>query len=306
MHVLLLVAAIAQVLLASTPASPATSIRFSPDGSLLAIGAGNQVRLVPVNGGSERRMESRLLQVFAVVWSGDGKWLAIGGGTPGVSGAVEIWDPANLEPVRTVARGGDVLYALAFSPDSLRLAAAGADHRTAVVDVVSGETLFRLAGHVGPVLAVSYSPDGATIATGSADRSIRLWTSTSGALIRSLTNHNGAVQAVLFSPGGTTLFSASADATVRVWVPGNGRMKHILRGYDQAVLALDFVPSLGLLLSGSADGSVRLTHPDNGDLVEHLAMDANTWPQTVAVSTDGSTIAWADTSGRHVIRRIHR
>jgi len=282
------------------PPLPITSIRFSPDGRTLAIAQGNRVRLVAEH--SDRTIPSRLAQVFAVAWSGDGKWLAAGGGSAAVFGGVEIWDAASGQLVRTVARCGDLVYAVAFSPDSQRLAAASADQRATIVDLASGDTRFRLSGHVGPVLSVAYSSDGQWLATGSADRSIRLWSASAGTPLRALTNHNGAVEAVVFSHDNQTLYSASSDATVRVWVPSNGRMRRILRGYDQPVLALEFLASRQLLLTGSADGSVRLAHPETGEVVETIAKQASAWSQAVAVSADGAKIAWADTSGRHTIR----
>lgn len=279
-----------------------TAIRFSSDGNTLAVAAGNQVRLVPVLGGVERTLTSRLAQVFAVAWSNDNRWLAVGGGSPAVSGAVELYDARTLQLQRIVARSGDLIYAAAFSPDSARLAAASADQRVVVAAVSSGETLFRLTGHVGPVLAVRYSPDGASIATAGADRSIRLWNAAAGSLERALTNHNGPVEALAFSPDSKTLYSASSDATLRVWDQATGRMKRILRGFDQPVLALDFVPSRQLLVSGAAGGALRFTNPDTGEHIETI--QAAGWIQTVAVSPDGSRIAWADTTGHFNIRSV--
>jgi WD40 repeat protein len=162
--------------------------------------------------------------------------------------------------------------------------------------------LFRLTGHVGPVLAVTYSPDGAWVATGGVDRSIRLWNAFDGAPALALANHNGPVEALVFADN-QTLYTASSDATLRVWAPATGRMKRILRGHDQPVLALDYSARRGLLLTGSADGSVRLTNPDTGEVVERVTIEDAAWPQAVAVSPDGFRMAWADTSGRHAIVR---
>jgi WD40 repeat protein len=279
---------------------PITSARFSPDGTRLALAGGVQVRIEPAG----QRIVSRLGQVFGVAWSPDGKWIAVSGGTAGVTGAVELWSASDLGLQKTFARCGDLIYAVAFSPDSTALAAGSADHRAYVVDVATGETKNRLNGHVGPVLALAWSPSGNTLATASADRSVRIWNAADGSLARALTNHNGAVESVVFAPDGQELYSASSDATVRVWVPSNGRMKRILRGFEQPVLSLDYIASRKLLLTGSADSTVRLVSPETGDVSERI--DHHAWPQAVAADRDGSRIAWADTAGRYVIREATR
>ncbi|MBM3735486.1 MAG: WD40 repeat domain-containing protein [Acidobacteria bacterium] len=276
-----------------------TCVRFSPDGSRLAVAGGNQVR---ITGTVEQRITSRLSQVFGVAWSPDGKWLAVAGGTPGVAGAVELWSTGTFVLQQTIARGGDVMYGAAFSPDSKSLAAASADHRAHVADVSSGGTQKRLEGHAGPVMAVAWAHDGATLASASADRSVRLWSATDGSLLRALTNHNGAVEGLVFSAAGDELYTASADATVRVWVPSNGRMKRILRGFDAPVLALDIGPR-GLLAAGVADSTVRLISPASGEMVARLAtLESGAWPQ--AVATSGSRVAWGSTDGRFSIKEI--
>lgn len=44
-----------------------------------------------------------------------------------------------------------------------------------VVGLKTGQEVFALAGHTGPVNGLAMSSDGRTLASGSADNTVRLW-----------------------------------------------------------------------------------------------------------------------------------
>ncbi len=266
---------------------PIAALRF--DGDRLLVAGGNTIRVAPAPQWIPRTTAtSKLSQVFDVAVRGSA--LAVAGGTPAVTGAVELGSGF-------AARAGDSITAVTFAPDGARLAAASADHHIYIVRP-DGERIARLAGHVGPVLCVAFSPDGSMLATGSADRSIRLWDG-EGKLLRSLQNHASAVNSVVFSPDGQTLYSASEDATVRVWVAANGRMKHIYRGFDAPILAMAGALVRNRLVTAGADGGLRIVDAESGAIVKTIAGEAGAaWLHAVAVSADGKWIATGDAAGR--------
>lgn len=105
-----------------------------------------------------------------VAWSSDGKSVAVSGGT---SGFITHWNVLRPEPVNTIEIGAPP-SAIAWAPDSQRIAVAGQNTGVAVWDVSKGK--------VGPALpmpksigyAVAWSPDGKTLAAGGAGKTL-LW-----------------------------------------------------------------------------------------------------------------------------------
>ena len=75
---------------------------------------------------------------------------------------------------------------LAFSPNGAMLAAASADHTTAVWNVARREQIVTLRGHRERVLDVAFSPDGEWIATGSLDYTTRIWETRTGQNVATL------------------------------------------------------------------------------------------------------------------------
>ena len=139
-----------------SPAAPITALAFVPDGSMLIVGsqAGIEVRSWPELD-VDRRLDTELAHVHDLVFSPDGHWLAVAGGDPADSGTVEVrsW-PEGRQAFASRAYG-DLVYAVAWSPDSKRLACGSYDRTVGVHDAASGKLIRRLEGHSRAVLAVS-------------------------------------------------------------------------------------------------------------------------------------------------------
>lgn len=172
------------------------SLALSPDGGLLAAGAAG------VSEGSmwagelkvwDRATEMEVLSqpmpqwVNAVVFSPDGKWLAVGCGrynatgdptylgyTP-VSGEVIVYDVRTWRAMATLPHRFGV-YAVAFSPDGIRLATAGGEYAGGRGTDPPGEAYLwevpgwtrraTLAGLHGRVRTLAYSPVDGSLAVG--------------------------------------------------------------------------------------------------------------------------------------------
>ncbi|HXM59072.1 MAG TPA: hypothetical protein VOB72_26970, partial [Candidatus Dormibacteraeota bacterium] len=159
--------------LATLRASP-IAVRWSPDGSTIAVAASDdRVRLY--DPGLRELGEVPLPhQPTALAWSPDGRTLAAGDAT-GQLYVLDARDPARARVVRSLAGHRGEVHGLAYSPDGSRLASAGSDH---VARIWSAPTLAlsrTLAGDTATVWAVSWSADSRQVATAAADGTIALW-----------------------------------------------------------------------------------------------------------------------------------
>jgi eukaryotic-like serine/threonine-protein kinase len=212
-------------------------------------------------------------------------------------GALKLWQATEDPEAATFGRPGDSANALAFHPDSHRLAVGGGDRAVRVYDSRSRRELFTLTGHLAPVLSVAFSPDGAVLASASADATIKLWNVSARSLLRTLNGHRNDVRALAWSPDGRLLASASTDTTIVLWDPATGRAVHTLKGHSREVTGLAFRPDGHLLASSSRDRTIRLWNPADGALVRTLSRDGGDPLLDLAYRPDGAQLASASIDG---------
>ncbi|ULE33460.1 nSTAND1 domain-containing NTPase [Mycobacterium sp. IDR2000157661] len=201
---------------------PLASIAFSPDGRRLVIGGGNTVGLWDFE--THRPIGAPRIHgdlVHSVAFSPDGNHFVSGGMEAANNGTVRLWDAntGQLVKATTIGDAEPVVWAVTFSPDGQRIAAAGADGVIQLMDAHSLEKsgqAFR--GHEDTVAGLAFSPDGRKLASASRDETIRLWNVESGQQTGdALTAHTDDVDSIAYSPDGQRIVSGSADRTVRVW-----------------------------------------------------------------------------------------
>jgi WD40 repeat protein len=241
------------------PEGAASSVAFSPDGTVLASGnSGQPVHLWRL-GGRRRKRPTTLpgdTDVVSVAFSPDGMLLATGN----CHKTVRLWDVATRACIATLSGHGGWVHSVAFSPDGRTLATAGADHTVRLWDVAARKCVATLADHDEIVRVVAFSTDGATLASGSVDKAIRLWDVAARACVAILTDSFTSVFSVAFSPDGTLLASGGPDSTVQLWdVVARTRIA-TLTGHAKAVTSVAFSPDGSTLASGSHDKTVRLWH----------------------------------------------
>jgi WD40 repeat protein len=193
-------------------------------------------------------------ECIAMALSSNGQLVALGG-----IGLMTVCETATGR--RLVYRDPTVernsVNAIAFSPDSKRLALATNKDWVFILDAVTGRQQLAVR-HEGIVSNVAFSPDGLHLVSAGVDKTVRLWDANTGRMVRTLEGHGEGVSCVAFSPDGQQLASASRDRTIKLWDAGTGRLVLTLRGHTSGVLSAAFSPDGQTIVSAGYDGTVRI------------------------------------------------
>jgi FOG: WD40 repeat len=171
--------------------------------------------------------------VESIIFSPDGKLLAVGGGGDEADrGVVDLWDVekrAKMD-VRIGEHEGVAVkvMSLAFSPDSTVLATGGTDKNIELWKINPGgqsQLISKLEGHRFPVTALAFSPDGKTLASGDTSGIVNLWSIDSEQLMMTLEASNNAIEAVAFKVSSDnyskeyyeSLYTRDSKGEIRVW-----------------------------------------------------------------------------------------
>ncbi len=156
---------------------PVRDLAMSADGSRLAAGLFNGVRVWSLSSGDELVSFGRGT-VVGVAFDPQGNRLASCGGGPTV-----ISDASTGETLTELLIGQEdaVVRSVAFSPDGRRLAVASDDKSVRILILAKwknssvGRELTVLRGHEAAPVAVAFNPDGTRLASAAADRTVRIW-----------------------------------------------------------------------------------------------------------------------------------
>ena len=196
-------------------------LAFSPDGTTLAaVSSSRSLRLHDLASRSARLLLSSTVDLAAVAFSPDGRWV-VAGGDQGYMQAVAVAPGAAAPRFATTAIG--TVAALAFDASGRWLFAASRGGRIEVFDARSGERVATqdVPGQ-GALERMAVSPDGRFIATGHGNGAVMRWSWAADAQPwpgQVLLRHAGAVRGLAFAADGRTLVSAGQDGRLFVTLP---------------------------------------------------------------------------------------
>ena len=289
--------------------SPVASVKFSPDGKLLAVGGYQEVRLIDsATGKPLATLSGHADYVRSLAFSPDGKMLAAAGGPPQRGGEIKIWDISSIvapgfSPANAALKGGatllktllghkDCIYSVAWSPDGKLLASGSYDKMVKLWDAATGQEVKNLQDHIDAVFAVAFSPDGKHLASGSQDRSVKIWDIASGQRLYTLSDATDGLTSIAYSPSGKQIAAAGYDKTIYVWQVGDsdGRLLRSLIADEDSILALAWTPDGKMLITSSSDGSIRFRDAATLDPVGVIAHQPD-WVEALSISPDGTRLA---------------
>ena len=292
------------------PMGPITAACFSPDGSRLLTGAYGRVCEWDLSAGRlSREVPGITGAVHHLAYSRDGKTLAVGGGTPGKSGIVALFD-SELAPAGVLEGHADVVHFFAWSPDGSRIATAGLDKQVRVFRVAERKCERTIVDHSDSVYGVAFSPEGARLASCGKDRSVKLFDLNTGKLIQTFSGHNQDVNAVAFAPDGKSLVSSGAEPPLRWWSVETGKVVRTQSGHGGEVSELALSSDNSQVISAGDDRTVRLWNAATGAAVKSFS--AGDAVICASLSRDGRRLAagcwngwftlWDVATGKEILR----
>ena len=246
------------------------SLAFSHDGKVLASGSYQEVKLWdPETGALKQTLTGFVDRVVALHYSGDGKYLATGGGAATEDGEVKIFDVSGKPVIDLKSPHSDTVLGVCFSPDNTKLATCGADKFVKVWEVPSGKFLKSFEGHTHHVLDVGWKPDGKLLASGGADNVIKIWDYEKGEQARTIPNaHQKQVTRLQFFGKAGLFLTSSGDASVKLWNVDNGGNQRTYSGATDYLFAVAASADGKLVATGGEEGVVRIYNGDSAALVK--------------------------------------
>ncbi len=213
------------------------------------------------------------------------------------NGKVVVWDLERAQKIATLQRNEASIWAVAFTGDADRVAAASHDGKVTLWDVQQPSApLHVFDGHDGPVQALAYAPQRSLLASGSADKTVRLWNLATLSLKRRYRGPGDTVSALAFSHNGRIVAGGELGGRIHVWSVLSSRRLRRLDGHKDRVASLAFAPDADVLASASEDGTVRLWDLKRGRTIR--ALTGHTGGATaVAFSPSGQRLASAGENG---------
>ncbi len=237
-----------------------------------------------------------------VAFSPDGRLVASGAGDIARSepGEVRVWEAETAREVFRLSGHTDPIYGVAFCPNGSRLVSASQDQTVKFWDTANGQEVLTLHAHKDTVRALAFSPDGWCLATACVDGTIHLWDSAPWGdekpahQLRALTGHGAAVFSTAFFPDGRHLAALSDNETIRIWdVEAGKELPERRLSVEPQIYALALSPDGGLLATATTDGTVCLLDPVSGQARLTLRMAPNGPVKSLAFSPDGKQLALA-------------
>lgn len=270
------------------------SVKFSPDGEIVAVGGSVGVWLYPA---AEIGTESEPPVVLASSNSKAFTFTPDGNLIVGNLDGLTLYDTTSLEALRNVA--GQIRF-VEISPDGTRIAVNGQRfNEVLIADVATGEQLFVLPDHTRTISSVAFSPDSSLLVSGAEDNSVRMWSMTDGSSVAVMEGHTNRITDVYFSSDGSAVVSSDSGGQIRIWDAASGAEIAMLQAEDarnRTIYAMALSPDDSQVAVAYGDSIIRIWDLLTGEIALIIEANADT-PSDLAFSPDGSVLVITSSTG---------
>lgn len=183
---------------AGTMGRSVTSLAFSPDGRVLAIGGveskSNFDLASLMNSGAQRGQRKNSKADDPAEMMKNMKVEAIG--------QVTLWDVAGGREIGALKGHGKGVTQVAFNRDGRLLASSSTDNTIRIWDVAAGRELRTLNGHTANIESIAFSPDSRLLASASDDGGTFLWDANTGEHLLTLISLDDGGEWMVVTPQG--------------------------------------------------------------------------------------------------------
>ena len=200
-----------------------TSIDYSPDGQWLAVSGYHEAILHRLDGTEPPiRLIGRSQRIESLCFSGDGKLMAVAGGTPSLFGELQLWSVAERKLLFSITAAHDTLFGASFNGDDSLVAVGAADNSVRVFSTESGEQVMQMDAHSDWVLGTTFSLKDDHLISVSRDMSMKLTIVENGQFVDNITSITpGALKGGLVDvqrhPAHEQVLSVGADGQPRLY-----------------------------------------------------------------------------------------
>jgi eukaryotic-like serine/threonine-protein kinase len=209
--------------------------------------------------------------------------------------------PLGTSQTRCVYRGHtESVYAVAWSPDSTRIASVSVDNTLQIWHAAHGERVLLLPAEVEALpVGLQWSPTGRYIAFGAVNKPpIRVWDAITGRLqctYDGLADEDWLGFALAWSPDGSRIASGGDRGTIQIWnaLTGERISSHSPNGVSMDIHSLAWSPDGKCLASGASDTD-NTAQVWSGVTGKHIA----TYRKKNSNATSGVYVSWSSTGLR--------